>query len=86
MKKDGSKPTRSTEPFQIRWPKDVKDSFERLVEDYDSHLSVNNAIQKLVEYALHSHWLPGYEKKDKPLDDSIKVMIDSSHRRNTENG
>lgn len=49
--------------FQIRWEPEVKKAFKRLIEDYDAHLSFNAAIQKLVEYAIENHVLPGYLPK-----------------------
>lgn len=42
--------------------KQVK-GLRRVIEDYDSLLSTNAAIVKLIDWAIKEHWLPGYEKK-----------------------
>ena len=50
------------EPYQIRWEEATKVEFVQLIQAYDRLLSINGAINKLVDWAIKEHWLPGYER------------------------
>lgn len=55
-----------------------------LIEDYDVLLSTNNAILKLMDWAIKEHWIPGYERKEKVLDNANKKGYKVSKLESTE--
>lgn len=75
------------DPFQIRWERRVRVEFEELVKAYDPLLSLNNAILKLIFFAIMNNWLPGYERVERVIPkhmgegrglDIVKKLIDKS--------
>lgn len=75
------KMTQDSEPFQIRWEREQKIEFEKLVKEYDSYLPLSTAILKLIHHAITEHWLPGYERKHRKLIEGGDYRPQSFDRR-----
>lgn len=52
-------------PYQLHWAPELKQQFIELIGRYDTFLTMNNAILKLVKYAVDENWLPGYIRREK---------------------
>lgn len=71
MRKDEVKRGYKGQPKQFYWEESLKLPFEKLIQNYDPDLSTNNAIKKLIRWAISEAWLPGYERKGKPVTKEI---------------
>jgi hypothetical protein len=53
-------------PIQIYWDLRTRQDFERLLNEYDPVISINQGVLKLILWAINEHYLPGYERRPKP--------------------
>lgn len=51
-------------PYQIKWDTLLRDQFDALMHLYDPDLSMNQAILKLIRWAIEEEWIPGYIRKN----------------------
>lgn len=58
-------------PVQVYLDEGLKIDFERMVGEYDSMLSTTKAIRKLILHAVTEHWLPGYIRKSKTIENKL---------------
>lgn len=66
--------------FVLHWPMEVKAGMEVLRKDYDAP-SMNDAIVRACKLALKEWYLPGYERREKPVKEE-SIIVENKLAKN----